>query len=274
MMVFKALRHLLPKGLAFRLFPGTKIEAFTKAVSDTADSAVVEVDNTFLQVLPDHTTAIDEWGQQFAIDGINTLSLADARARIKAQWRAVGGQDPAYLQDVLRTAGFDVYVHEWWEPSSVPAVGDHACATPRDPNSVLRPSYVGVPSAPQCGEAWVQCGEPLAQCTDIGTVLVQGYPLVNKILTTKKVYSALCSETWVQCGEPLAQCGQFSTIQDSFVNYTVPVDPSKWAYFLYIGGPNFGDVATVPADRRNDFENLAIAYRPAHLWLGMIVKYQ
>ena len=93
-----------------------------------------------------------------------------------------------------------------------------------------------------CGEALAECGEAFAECGNYsGSV---GYPLVNKF-----VYDS------------------------DNVGYTVSSDPATWPFYMYVGGPNFGDVAEVPAIRRYEFEALLLKIRPAQLWIGVIVRY-
>lgn len=86
-----------------------------------------------------------------------------------------------------------------------------------------------------------------------------------------------------QCGEPLAQCGETHAVCNRFlaneVGYLVnrdltqnapppvPNDPERWPFFLYWGGPNFGDAADVPASRRAEFERLLLKHKPTHIWL-------
>lgn len=93
----------------------------------------------------------------------------------------------------------------------------------------------------------------------------------------------------VQCGEVLAQCGEPDALCNRFlaneVNYIVnqrltyeappaiPTSPTKWPFFLYIGGPTFGDTAYVNPEDRAAFEDLLLRIRPLHLWIVTIVEY-
>ncbi len=76
----------------------------------------------------------------------------------------------------------------------------------------------------------------------------------------------------MQCGEPAALCGD-GVLTVQFKKYTIPTDPKKWPYFLYIGGENFPDLAQVDPSRRDEFEDLCLKISPAQQWLGILVSY-
>ena len=150
------------------------------------------------------------------------------------------------------------------------------CPVPLDPRGYLSISTTQPTAATGCGEPFMQCGEPLAQCGETFGAPA-GYPLVNKIPTTVRRTVAQCGEPFMQCGEPLAQCGQTAAgqppFQDELIEYEIPNDPAKWPYFVYISGPTFPELATVPSSRRDEFEATLLRYVPAHLWIGVLVSY-
>jgi hypothetical protein len=123
----------------------------------------------------------------------------------------------------------------------------------------------------QAGEPLAQAGEPFAQAGNIAVAL--GYPLVNKILVSTFEYLAVAGELLAQAGEPVMQAGERTAFYDSTILYTIPSDPLKWSYFLYIGAATFGPLATVPATRRDEFEELLLKIAPAHVWCGVMVQY-
>ena len=93
----------------------------------------------------------------------------------------------------------------------------------------------------------------------------------------------------VQCGEPLAQCGETSALANSFlaneVDYIVnsnlsqiapppvPDDPDFFPFFLYWGGEIFPARASVPPDRRAEFEQMILKLCPTQNWLVTLVDY-
>lgn len=234
-------KHLLPTGRAWTLTVEKTLRKFFEALAPETEKPREFADDIFLDIFPATTRNLSEWEQQFGLFN-NKLSDAQRRARLAAAWRDVGGQSPAYIQAQLQANGFNVFIHEWWEPGTEPAVNVHGTPTVRNPNSVLNPQYTLTVPGVDCGEALAACGEEFAECGNYtGGV---GYPLVNKF-----VYDS------------------------DIIGYTVPSDATKWPFFMYVGGPNFGDIAEVPAIRRFEFEALLLKIRPAHLWIGVIVRY-
>lgn len=93
----------------------------------------------------------------------------------------------------------------------------------------------------------------------------------------------------VQCGEPDALCGEPDALCNEFLanevfylvnrNLTnvappaVPDDAARWPFFLYWGGPVFGETAPIPAARRAEFERLLLKICPLEQWLVTIVTY-
>lgn len=235
-------KHLLPTGRAWTLTANKALREFFNALSPISDDVKTRADDTYSEWLPKTTTSLTEWEAQFGLYS-GKLTEAQRRARLEAAWKNNGGQSPAYIQEQLRLNGFDVYVHEWWEPGTEAPVGVNEQTPARNPLTVLNAQYAATVPGVDCGEHLAQCGEEFAECGNTAGGLV-GYPLVNKF-----VYDS------------------------DDVGYTVPSDSDYWPYFMYVGGPNFGDIAEVSAIRRYEFEALLLKIRPAHLWIGVIVRY-
>lgn len=149
---FRQLTELLPDGTAWRAVAKKGLRRLLEGLAEAPAAFRDYADATFADRFPATTRDLAGWERQFGL-----LPAGDESARrlqLAAAWRAQGGQSPRYLQDVLRTAGFDVYVHEWWQPGTSPRVA-------RDPRSyTTRPRF----GSTQCGQPWAQCGEPSAFC--------------------------------------------------------------------------------------------------------------
>lgn len=267
---FRVLQHLLPNGRAWKSTADKTLRKFLYGLSQIGPTLKTFIDDaTWGELRPETTQSLDEWEVQFGLPD-SGLTTAQRRSRLDASWKAQGGQSPSYIQTTLRSYGFDVYVHSWWEPVSEPALGVSGCATPRNPLLLLR-RETGAVSGVDCGEALAACGEAFAECGE--QIEPRGYPLVNRIYRTEPDYVVLAGEAIAECGEALAECGGFLEYITDFVPYTTPSDTSKWPYFLYIGAASIDDIATVPAGRRTEFESLCLKICPAHLWLGILVEY-
>ena len=227
-------------------------------------------DSVWLDIFPETTRELSAWEDQFALTR-SGLDEQARRDRLSATWKAIGGQDPRYIQDTLRARGFDVYVHEWWEPGTEPAIGSSACATARNPIMWIRREFTEVVILVECGQELAACGEEFAQAGN--SLTPRGYPLVNKIIETVPDIEPLCGEDLAACGEDLALCGNYFGFREIRKPYLVPRDPEKWPYFLYIGAETFGELAQVEPSRRDEFEDLCLKICPSQQWLGILVEY-
>jgi hypothetical protein len=229
------------------------------------------LDLVWLDMFPQTTRELDQWEGQFALTA-PVPTEQDRRDRLDARWAAQGGQSPRYLQDTLQARGFPVFVHEWWEPGTEAPVDVKYCTTPRDPFLYLAPTTGPISYDSLCGEPLALCGEPLMLCGETGGTPL-GYPLVNPLWETFQQWFTLCGEPLALCGEPEALCGNYLTFGQRRRVYLIPVDPAKWAYFLYLGDETFPDRATIPNARRAEFEELALQICPTQQWLGILVEY-
>ena len=268
--MFRTYQHVLPLAKAWRTTIDKPLTRFFKGLGKAAQDIREEHDDVFNDLYPQTTRAIAEWEFEFGLTSTG-LTEQQRRDRLSAAWKAQGGQDPEYIQTTLQNNGFDVYVHDWWEPGSEPAVGVKQCVTPRNPRLYLRKEFTQAELLAECGEPFAECGEPFMECGE--SLQPQGYLLVNKTLSTVADSITLCGEPFMECGESDAECGNFTEYVQSAREYIVPNDPSKWPFFFYIGGQTFGDLAQVPQSRRNEFEALCLKICPAHLWLGLLVEY-
>lgn len=260
----RVFKHLLPNGKAWRITTDKNLRSLIEGLTGTAQDVRTFTDLTYLDINPTTTRELETWSEQFAIYGAD-------RSRLSAAWKAQGGQDPAYIQATLRAAGFDVYVHDWWQPDTAPALGVHARATPRNPLLVLRPTSTTTALMVECGEPEAQCGEEWAQCGNRRNP--PGYPLVNKVSESRRWQIAVAGGRFAIAGKAEALAGNYRGHRDYVRQYTLPSDASLWPYFLYIGGADFGTIAKVPQERRAEFEALALQIAPLHLWLGILVEY-
>ncbi len=263
-------KHLLPDAKAWRVTIDKKLRQFFDGLSGAGSDIKDFFDLIWLDISPQTTRELDGWDAQFGLRDTG-ITEQQRRDRLAATWKALGGQDPQYIQDTLRASGFDVYVHEWWEPGTEPAPGTKACVIPRSPLTVLRREFTGVQVFVECGEALAACGEVAAEAGNGPEPT--GYPLVNKVLESIPDILPLCGEAVAEAGEAEALCGNYFVFTETLREYVVPLDPLKWPYFLYIGGEVFGGLAQVDPKRRDEFEALCLKICPTQQWLGIIVEY-
>lgn len=249
--------HLLPQARAWRINTNKKLTQFFEALEG---DLIPFYDDIFFDLFPQTTRSLDLWNSQFGLLAY-TLTEQQRRDRLDATWKAIGAQDPGYIQKTLQANGFDVYIHEWWEPGPL---------TARNPLLHLRADSGVEYNFINCGEALAQCGEPGAQCGERKPQV--GYALVNLVYEIVEAL-AQCGEALAQCGESGAQCDNILGYVEGLKKYVIPSNSLFWPYFLYIGGRVFGDTALVDINRKSEFEELCLRICPAQQWLGMIIEY-
>lgn len=256
-------KHLLPRANAWLLTTQKRLREFFVGLSFQA--LKVFYDLFWLDIFPQTTRDLQKWEDHFGLGDYN-LNDQQRRDRLDLRWKEQGGQDPRYIEDTLRAAGFDVYVHEWWVPGTEPAVGQAGCAIARNPTELLQSDIV---LDIECGSEFAECGDESAECG--GVLEPSGYLLVNEPSVFSTAPIVACGDTEAECGADDAECG-FEVVTLPVDNH-LTLDQSKWPYFLYIGAENFPELATIDIDRRKEFETLCLRIRPLQQWLGMLVTY-
>ena len=258
-MFLRIFQHLLPNAKAWRLTVDKQLRQFFDGLTGLGSDIRTFIDLVWLDIFPSTTRELDAWEAQWGLP--NTLTTEQARRdRLDATWKALGGQDPRYIEDTLRGAGFDVYIHEWWA-DMVPTV--------RNPLTYLNDGSQPLQYIANCGTQKANCGHSDANCG--ATNQPRGYPLVNKIVVAL-IGNITAGAQVANCGAVQANCNAEITDYRP-KQYIVPNDSTKWPYFLYIGGQTFPDIATVPSSRRNEFETLCLKIGPTQQWLGILVEY-
>jgi len=240
MLFLRIFQHLLPNARAWRITVDKKLRQFFEGLAPLGSDIRDFFDGIFGDIFPATTRELDYWEDQFGLPRTLTVEQ-ERRDRLDGAWKALGGQSPRYIQDTLQNAGFDVYVHEWWQLPEQPTPDPQV---PRIPKLILEDG-AGPISGMQTGAITAQTGSQQAQT---GGILVrEGYPLVN-------------NDDVVTVPNDASKWPYFLYIAgENFVD-----TPS---------GLPIVDVATIPATRRSEFEALCLKICPCQQWLGLIVEY-
>ena len=254
-------QQLLPNARAWRITVDKQLRQFFQGLTGLGSDTREFTDLVYKDIDPQETRELTKWEGQFGLADTG-LAEQERRDRLAATWQALGGQSPRYIQDTLQAAGFNVYVHEWWE---LPIVGSRVA---RSPLAVLNDGVQPLQYIVSCGANKANCGNPEAVCG--ASIQPTGAVLVNKILVPE--VGAVAGAQLMSCGNPKAICGlQSGTYIPK--QYVTPIESGKWPYFLYIGGQTYPDHATVSASRRNEFETLCLKICPNQQWLGLLIDY-
>lgn len=114
-------KHLLPRARAWRITIDKTLRKFFEGLTGLISEPRAFFEGVWTDLDPAYTNELDQWENQFALPDTG-LSDDDRRDRLDGAWKAFGGQSPRYIQDTLRGAGFDVYVHEWWWSTVLPVL--------------------------------------------------------------------------------------------------------------------------------------------------------
>ena len=111
--MYRVYEHLLPRSEAWKAVIEKTLSTFFAGLVQLPCFTKHHFDFILGDVFPQSTRQLDLWEQQFGL--LTTLPTEqERRDRLDAQWKAIGGQSPRYIQDILNDNGFSVYVHEWW----------------------------------------------------------------------------------------------------------------------------------------------------------------
>lgn len=260
---FRIFQHLFPRSHAWRMVVDKFLRKFFVGLGPFQADYQLFVDEIFEDIDPGKTRELPAWEEQFQLSSAGTES--ERRQALEAAWKARGGQSPGYLQGILRDAGFDVYVHEWW-------YYDGLTRYTRDPRVYLETDFF-LPGA-VFGETECVFGEPefVLGPDQVGI----GYVLVNKgpgVSYYKPIPASSFGETECVIGETEFVLGEVFGLRFVPKEYPIPDDPDAWPFFVYVGGGNFPETADVSVDRRIELERMILKYFPDQLWVGMLIKY-
>lgn len=118
--LIKLTKQLFPTGRAFKMPIGSNLDIFIKANAETEERVVLDIASIKTSILPDNDQFDEDdaenWERVLGISSSSLVDLEDRKAAIRQKMQQPG-DNPAkgsweYVQEVLRAAGFDVYVFE------------------------------------------------------------------------------------------------------------------------------------------------------------------
>jgi len=247
---------LLPSGSAFKLTFNSQIRKLFKVLGLPADQVENESTNIFFDADPQNTRCLDEWDEQFAIFG-PTATEQDRRDRVDAAWKETGGQSPGYIQGLLQSAGFDVYVHEAAEYFGA---GDRV---------VGGSGKSCTPTACKLGDIGI---------VGAGNIVGGGYERLRVIKDPRPFVGGavhIVGDTSIVGSGNIVGATQGILLINDLVE-TPPAaldDPDTWPYVWYIGAETFGDFANVSNERQDEFIRLIQKVRPRHTWIVLFINF-
>lgn len=211
---------------------------------------------------PALTPWLSDLEREFGVITRTNLAEAIRRARMETRMyerKGTGSKDD--LEIALTRVGFDVQVHQ-----NDPAV---------DPALFLTQAFQLC-----CGDPTnAFAGDPNAYCGRIGGELLVNGPIYDQ----SPLYLSECGGPFSYAGDPYMYCGWYDELRRIPIVYQVPADPGNWPFVFFVGGDATRDPVTdeltdimtaeVPIERKEEFQNIILQYKPKFTWAGLIITY-
>jgi len=222
---------LLPKSRAFWITVNKPLRQLFEGVAIVAKTIHDHLTDIFLDIWPTSTTKLLQWSQQMGFAQEQTITT------IEAAWADGGGQSPSSLQERLQAAGFDVYVHEWWEvPAASPPVKRNPITLINAGNEVL-----------------------------VNDVTVASPKYVNQF------QSVAAGNTQFQ-GDNDVRFGDINGLLYLQKNYATPSITDEYVHYWYVGDSTFPDKADVADTKYDELKRLIYKYKPTHTRVVTLVN--
>jgi hypothetical protein len=255
---------LLPPGSIWEPEDGGNLDLLFDGMSDNLEAVREFVSNLSDIREPQKTIILTDLEKEFGITFNDSITEQTQRNRLySAKYKKNSDGSSSHLQDRLRTAGFDVFVH----------IND----PPIDPGLFLNSTFKTVcgNSAAICGAAGVICGT-----ANSNKLLVNG----NLIFHPGDLYQISCGSASAVSGAQGIVCGRFHQNTDTNdVTYALPSTSDYDHLVFFVGGDVTrdgvtGEIITISpaqleASRRDEFESIILSYKPMHSWAGLVVEY-
>jgi hypothetical protein len=242
--------------------PGEGFEELLEGIAENTEDvrAVLESLAFIRDAL--RTPILSDLEKEYGITGTNGLSEDDRRQRLLATIVSRDSNGTAeFMEDALRAAGFDVYVH--------------VNNPPVDPTLFINDQYVTI-----FGNETAIFGRSDA----IFGGAAEGELVVNgDVFYHPSAYSAVFGGQFAVFGNQYAYFGAIDAIENIPIEYEVPADSGYWGLFFFVGGQATRngttgeletiDFAQVPIERREELRRLIVKYKPMYSWGGLIVEF-
>jgi hypothetical protein len=209
--VFEA---LLPPGSLWEPAPRAGFDQFLTALGENYDTIYERLYALGDLRNPRKTTILSDLEKEYGVKTPTNLDEATRRVSLAAaKYAQPGTASDNHLENILRSAGFDVYVRR-----------NHP---PVDPADLLTTDYLL-----EAGEIDAFAGEPNAIAGLGGGELLVNGPIVR----TSVDYVAQANGPAMFADEPTAIAGYFTGVTYTPVTYSIPVSPDYWPYIFFITG--------------------------------------
>jgi hypothetical protein len=257
----KLIRLLLPESW-FWQSSTSELGKLWNVIASTANNAKNYLLNTVRDATIATTKELDKWEEELNLPFNSTLTEQERRNRIAGKLLQNNNGSINSIQIKLQAYGFNLFVH-----------------SPFQNGSLVNPTtYLSTASSNPATLSLSDADAVLAgdnAVLNFQAALPQGYPLVNIDFKISTYTISLADDNAVLGGDNavLNYETTLEVISEERIQYTLPTDPNQYQYFIYIGGSQFGNFATISKARRNELEELLLQITPCHVWIGMLITY-
>ena len=252
-LILTTIKSLLPKG---KIWNATgDYELILKSIAQALLTIFREIESIPTARDFSKSVFIDELVSELGIPINSSTTEEDKKKLIQAELLAQSG---ANLEEILQTAGFNVFVH--------------ANRPPVDPAKFLKAEY-WMTADDVVGRAGAGFNEAIAGRKG-GSLLVG-----NEYSITRNLYYG-AGDPEVVAGN--ATAGEFKQVQIIDVEYKLPTDPKYYHYVYFIGGKATRDVSgqlekieyvNIPQAQEQIFKRLVLKYGIADSWASLLINF-
>jgi len=254
---------LLPEGYIWEIAPDEDLDNLFEGLSDNSEELALFLAALGFLRSPEYTPILSDLEKEYGVQYNASLTEQERRERLLAVKTARSGFGADFMQEKLREAGFDLFVH--------------INNPPVDPGLFLFEAYNIF-----CNDqVYAFCGNENAVSGGLDGELVVNQDFFKETLP----YEVLCNSDQAFSGNEDALCGQIDNdgVIRVPVEYTIPADPGYWPLFFFVGGVATRDTVTgeiltiepasITVSRREELRRLIIQYKPSHSWGVLIINY-
>jgi hypothetical protein len=255
------INSLLPEGPIWEAETDEGFDQYLNAKAQNSERVANFTDCLAFIRDPFKTCILSDLEKEYGI--LTNINLTEQQRRDSLATKVYPNQETGSednLQNALRSAGFDVYVHQ-----NDPAV---------DPAIFLAGEFFMVAGG---DNAYAGRSDAFAGKGG-GDLLVNG-----EIFEQSPSYFAQANGDNMFAGNSQAFSGGFSELRRDEIIYPLPTDPDDWPFVFFVGGeatrdPITGELLTiataeVPIEREQEFDRIILQRKGLYTWCGLLVDF-
>ena len=233
------IKRLLPTGRAWRQITAIKVVTdFLGGIADALEEVKTAAEKVRDSIFPELMDAefIPDWEQRFKLPPIANGTEQERRDRLASQWQNKGGLTRQFLEERLQESGFDVFVYEGLYIAEGSVLDDVILGDAVLEGDVVPGEILAINPCDQFAGNVGTLGDYVLGDGD--TLGVNRPRIIQNYIDEALENTDFC-----------------------------PIDPGRYNFVIYIGGPGgIGDIADIPASRYDEFRETVLKYKRGTSW--------